>query len=79
MEERRLDPVLLLAILLLVNAAFNVLVWPRFSKRIATDQRARDADGKPTRFLIVHAVLIGAALLLAVVSAVAAIVCLIRM
>jgi hypothetical protein len=43
------------------------------------DPRARDADGRATRFLTVHTVLIGAALLLAAVSAVAAIVCLIRM
>ncbi len=70
---------LLLAILLLVNAAFNVLVWPTFYRRIAKDERARDATGKATRFLTVHTVLIGAALLLAAVSAVAAIVCLIRM
>ena len=70
---------LLLAILLLVNAAFNVLVWPTFYRRIAQDPRARDTSGKPTRFLTVHTVLIGAALLLAAVSAVAAIVCLIRM
>ena len=69
----------LLAILLLVNAAFNVLVWPTFYRRVARDERAHDANGKATRFLIVHAVLIGAALLLAAVSAVAAIVCLIRM
>ena len=79
MEERRLDHVLLLAILLLVNAAFNALVWPTFFRRIAKDERARGSDGKPTRFLIVHSVLIGAALLLAAVSAVAAILCLIRM
>jgi hypothetical protein len=61
----------LLAILLLVNAAFNVIVWPRFYGRVAKDARARDAAGRPTRFLIVHAVLIGLALVLAVVSAVA--------
>jgi hypothetical protein len=71
--------VFLLAVLLLVNAAFNVLVWPRFYGRIAKDERAHDPDGKPTRFLIVHGVLIGTALLLAAVSAVAAIVFLIRM
>ena len=70
---------LLLAILLLVNAVFNVLVWPTFYRRIAKDERARDAAGKPTRFLIIHAVLIGTALLLAALSAVAAIVSLIRM
>jgi hypothetical protein len=70
--------VILLAVLLLVNAAFNALVWPTFYQRIARDDRARDADGKPTRFLIVHTVLIGAALVIAAVSAVAAILCLIR-
>ena len=70
---------LLLAILLLVNAVFNVLVWPTFYRRIAQDPRARDANGTATRFLTVHSVLIGTALLLAAVSAVAAIVCLIRM
>ena len=69
---------ILLAVLLLVNAAFNVLVWPTFSRRVANDARARDAHGKPTRFLIVHAVLIGAALVIALVSAVAAILSLIH-
>ena len=70
---------LLLAILLLINAVFNVLVWPTFYRRIAKDPRARDANNRPTRFLAVHTVLIGAALVLAAVSAVAAIVCLVRM
>ncbi|MFC5503582.1 SCO4848 family membrane protein [Lysinimonas soli] len=68
---------ILLAVLLLVNAVFNVLVWPTFYRRVARDERARDANGRPTRFLIVHAVLIGAALLLALVSAIAAIVALV--
>jgi hypothetical protein len=60
-----------LSVLLLVNALFTVVVWPRFFGRIAKDPRARDAAGRPTRFLIVHAVLIGTALALGVVSAVA--------
>jgi hypothetical protein len=64
------------AVLLLVNAAFNVLVWPRFYSRVARDARARDAAGRPTRFLIVHAVLIGAAIVLALVSAIVAIIAL---
>ncbi len=68
----------MLAVLLLVNAAFNVLVWPTFYRRVAKDARARHADGTPTRFLIVHAVLIGAALVIALVSAVAAILALIH-
>jgi len=59
-----------LSVLLLVNAAFNVVAWPRFWERVRRDERARDASGRPTRFLIVHAVLIGAALVLAVISAI---------
>lgn len=59
-----------LAILLLVNAVWNAIVWPQFYKRVSKDARARDAAGKPTKFLIVHAVLIGISLLIALVSAV---------
>jgi uncharacterized membrane protein len=66
-----------LAILLLVNAAWNALVWPQFFKRVSRDARSRDAAGRPTRFLIVHAVLIGISLLIAAVSLVVAIVALI--
>lgn len=57
-----------LAVVLFVNAAFNVLVWPRFYKRVADDPRARDEQGRPTAFLKVHAVLIAVALVLALVS-----------
>ena len=60
----------MLAILLLVNAAFNVIVWPQFFRRISRDERARDASGRPTAFLRVHAILIGLALLIGLVSAV---------
>lgn len=63
----------LLAVLLLLNGAFNALVWPRFFARVAKDPRARDATGRPTAFLTVHAVLIGIALVLAAVSIVAGI------
>ena len=66
-----------LAVLLLVNAVWNAIVWPQFYKRVSKDARARDAAGKPTRFLIVHAVLIGISLLIAAVSLVVAIVALV--
>lgn len=66
-----------LAILLVVNALWNFLVWPQFYKRVSRDTRARDAAGKPTKFLIVHAVLIGISLVLAVVSLIVAIVALV--
>lgn len=58
-------------IVLLLNAVYNVIVWPRFWKRVTQDPRARDAQGRPTAFYRVHAVLIGVALLLAFVSAIA--------
>lgn len=63
----------LLAVLLLVNAVFNVVVWPAFLRRISADPRARDADGHRTKFFTVHAVLISAALVIAAVSAAAGI------
>lgn len=66
-----------MAILLLLNGIFNIVVWPTFFRRVLKDPRARDAAGKPTRFLIVHAVIIGVALALAVVSLVVGIVALI--
>ena len=59
-----------LAVLLIVNAAWAFVVWPQFFRRVRRDARARDAAGKPTKFLIVHAVLIGVSLLLAVISVV---------
>lgn len=60
-----------LAVLLFVNAAFNVIVWPQFYKRVVRDPRARDADGKATAFLKVHAILIAVALVIALVSVLA--------
>ncbi len=56
------------AIVLFVNAVFNVVTWPRFLQRVARDARARDEAGKATTFLVVHAVLLGIALLLAAAS-----------
>jgi len=56
------------AILLIVNGIFNFVVWPTFFRRVAKDPRARDSAGKPTRFLVVHAVIVGVALALAVAS-----------
>jgi hypothetical protein len=54
------------SLLLLVAAVWNFVIWPPFLRRIAKDDRARDANGRPTTFLRVHAVLIGISLSLAV-------------
>jgi hypothetical protein len=62
-----------LAVLLFLNAAFNVIVWPQFYRRVARDPRALDADGKATRFLKVHVYLIAVAMVLALVSVLAGI------
>ncbi|UKJ65239.1 hypothetical protein H1Q78_07915 [Cellulosimicrobium cellulans] len=53
------------SVVLLVTAAWNLLIWPRFLRRIAKDPRARDAEGRATRFLAVHVVLIAVSLVLA--------------
>lgn len=61
------------AVLLLLNAVYNFVVWPQFWKRVTKDERAFDAAGKRTKFFTVHAVLIGIALVIALLSAVAGI------
>ena len=63
-----------LAILLLANAAFTVVVWPTFYRRVSNDARSRDAAGAATRFLTVHRVIVGIAYLIAAASAIVAIV-----
>jgi len=65
------------AILLIINGIFNFVVWPTFYRRVAKDPRARDAAGRPTRFLVVHAVLIAVALALGAASVIVGIVALI--
>jgi hypothetical protein len=64
---------ILAVVVLLLSALFNIVAWPRFYPRIAKDPRARDAQGRATTFLKVHVVLIVIALVLAVLSIVAAI------
>ncbi|MCF4121588.1 hypothetical protein L1785_11400 [Antribacter sp. KLBMP9083] len=54
------------SILLLITAVWNLLIWPRFWRRVASDPRARDEAGGVTPFLQVHAGLIGVSLALAV-------------
>ncbi|RRD60371.1 SCO4848 family membrane protein [Leucobacter sp. OH1287] len=56
---------ILLAVLLLVNAVFNFVIWPPFLRRVRKDQRAYDAEGRATSFLKVHVILIGTAFAIA--------------
>lgn len=57
-----------LSIALIINAVFALVVWPPFWRRVVADERAFDAEGAKTKFYKVHAVLIGTALLIALVS-----------
>ncbi len=62
-------------ILLIVSGVFNFVVWPTFYRRVANDTRARDAAGKPTRFLTVHRVIVGVAYALGALAIVGGIAC----
>ena len=57
------------AVLLLIGAAFSIVVWPAFLRRVAADPRARDADGRATRFLTVHLTLVATAIVIAIAQA----------
>jgi len=54
------------SLLLIVSAVWSFVIWPPFLRRVLKDERARDADGKPTTFLRVHVALISVSLTLAV-------------
>ena len=58
--------------ILIANAVFSIIAWPTFLRRVMKDPRARDAAGRPTRFLTVHIVLVAIALTLAALSLTAA-------
>ena len=60
-----MDIPLVWSLVLIVTAAWNLLIWPRFWQRIAADPRSRDTDGRATTFRTVHAVLISVSLALA--------------
>lgn len=60
-------------VVLVLGAAFNVVAWPAFLRRVSRDPRATDAAGRRTRFFRVHLVLVVIALVLAALSIIAAI------
>jgi hypothetical protein len=53
------------SVVLILTGVWNLVIWPRFWQRIAADPRSRDADGRATKFLTVHSVLIAVSLALA--------------
>lgn len=54
------------SVVLVLAGAWNLVVWPQFWQRVSADPRARDADGRVTRFFTVHLVLVSVSLALGV-------------
>ncbi len=57
-------------ILLLIIAVWSFIVWPAFLRRVVRDPRSQSQDGKVSKFLVVHIVLVTISLVLALVGAV---------
>lgn len=58
------------SIVLIVAGAWSLIVWPPFLRRVMSDPRARDANGKATKFLTVHVVLVTISMMLGLATAV---------
>jgi len=61
------------ALVLFATTIFNIATWPTFFRRVARDERARDAQGRATSFYRVHLVLLMIGIALALASGVAGI------
>lgn len=59
-----------LSVVLIVAGAWSLIVWPQFLRRVMTDPRARDANGKATKFLTVHVVLVTISMVFGLATAV---------
>jgi hypothetical protein len=57
------------ALVLIVAGVWSLVVWPQFLRRVMKDPRARDADGKATKFLTVHVVLVTVSMVLGAATA----------
>ena len=58
-----------LAVVLIVAGVWSLVVWPQFLRRVRQDPRARNADGRATRFLTVHVVLVSVSMVLGAATA----------
>ena len=56
--------------LLIIAGVWSLVVWPQFLRRVIKDPRARDANGKATKFLTVHVVLVSISMVLGAATAV---------
>ncbi|AMM32173.1 membrane protein [Sinomonas atrocyanea] len=55
---------------LIVAGVWNLVVWPQFLRRIMKDPRAKDEQGRATRFMTVHLLLVSISVTLGVAVAV---------
>ncbi|MGT2463874.1 SCO4848 family membrane protein [Sinomonas atrocyanea] len=55
---------------LVVAGVWNLVVWPQFLRRIMKDPRAKDEQGRATRFMTVHLLLVSISVTLGVAVAV---------
>jgi len=60
----------LAAWVLILACVWSLAVWPQFLRRIMKDPRARDTQGKATKFLTVHVVLVSVSMVLGLATAV---------
>ncbi|MCP8998940.1 hypothetical protein NFC73_04190 [Pseudarthrobacter sp. RMG13] len=61
---------LLAGVVLVIAGLWSLVVWPPFLRRVMKDPRARDTDGKATKFLTVHVVLVSISMVLGAGTAV---------
>ncbi|WP_457972112.1 SCO4848 family membrane protein [Arthrobacter sp. D1-17] len=59
----------LLAWVLIIAGVWSLVVWPQFLRRVMKDPRGRDAEGKATKFLTVHVVLVAVSMVLGAATA----------
>lgn len=59
---------LVLALVLVLAGAWNLIVWPAFFRRVMKDPRAKDDNGAYTKFFWVHAMLVSTSLILGVAT-----------
>ncbi len=64
-----MDLPVLPATVLIVAGLWSLAVWPQFLRRVLKDPRARDGNGRATRFLSVHIVLVAISLVLGAATA----------
>jgi hypothetical protein len=58
------------ALVLIIAGVWSLAVWPQFLRRVMKDTRARDSNGKATKFLPVHVVLVSISMVLGAATAV---------